>query len=177
MTASLIPREQEHEAFYFQPSFITPCWFSLCARTLNTIQVKRELCNRMSALMCPPSPSPNPGNAGSAVEQGEPFTLVPITSRLSCCLKFTSFKVPSLDGAKTTVTGGRLNMEMSHTTEIFNRRFDDSAQRSASNECVRLIRKLRWIGMDDEAERVLAQLSGWPFRPTETVIAGPWATD
>ena len=111
------------------------------------------------------------------MEQGEPFTLVPITSRLSCCLKFTSFKVPSLDGAKTTVTGGRLNMEMSHTTEIFNRRFDDSAQRSASNECVRLIRKLRWIGMDDEAERVLAQLSGWPFRPTETVIAGPWATD
>jgi hypothetical protein len=45
------------------------------------------------------------------------------------------------------------------------------------NDCVRLIRKLRWIGMDDEAERVLAQLSGWPFRPTETVIAGPWATD
>ena len=46
--------------------------------------------------------------------------------------------------------------------EIFNgqgRRFDDSAQRSASNECVRLIRKLRWIGMDEEAERVLAQLS------------------
>ena len=61
--------------------------------------------------------------------------------------------------------------------EIFGRRFDDLAQRRASNECVRLIRKLRWIGMDDEAERVLAQLSGWPFRPTETVIAGPWATD
>jgi hypothetical protein len=52
--------------------------------------------------------------------------------------------------------------------EIFNgqgRRFDNSAQRSASND--RLIRKLRWIGMDDEAERVLAQLNGWPFRPTE----------
>jgi hypothetical protein len=31
--------------------------------------------------------------------------------------------------------------------------------------------------MDDEAERVLAQLSGWPFRPIETVIADPWATD
>ena len=46
-----------------------------------------------------------------------------------------------------------------------------------SNELVKQIRKLRWIGMDDEAERVLAQLSGWPFRPTETVIAGPWATD
>jgi hypothetical protein len=81
---------------------------------------------------------------------------------------------------KTKITGGRLNMGIRNTVEIFNgrgRRFDDSAQRSASNECVRLIRKLRWIGMDDEAERVLAQLSGWPFRPTETVIAGPWATD
>jgi hypothetical protein len=64
--------------------------------------------------------------------------------------------------------------------EIFNRQlqhFDESAQRRASNDCVRLIRKLRWIGMDEEAERVLAQLSIWPFRPTETVIAGPWATD
>ena len=64
--------------------------------------------------------------------------------------------------------------------EIFNgqlRHLDESAQLSASNDCVRLIRKLRWIGMDDEAERVLAQLSRWCFRPTETVIAGPWATD
>jgi hypothetical protein len=111
------------------------------------------------------------------MEQSEPFTLLPITARLSCCLKLTSFKVLSLGRAKTTITGGRLNMGMRSTMEIFSRRFDDSAQRSASNECVRLIRKLRWIGMDDEAERVLAQLSGWPFQPTETVIAGPWATD
>jgi hypothetical protein len=64
--------------------------------------------------------------------------------------------------------------------EIFNgqlQHFDESAQRRASNDCVRLIRKLRWIGMDEEAERVLAQLNMWPFRPTETVIAGPRATD
>ena len=64
--------------------------------------------------------------------------------------------------------------------EIFNgqlRHVDESAQRSASNDCVRLIRKLRWIGMDDEAERVLAQLNRWSFLPTETAIAGPWATD
>ena len=64
--------------------------------------------------------------------------------------------------------------------EIFNvygSRFDELGQRSASNECVRLIRKLRWIGMDDEAERILAELNRWPFRPTETVIAGPSATD
>ena len=81
---------------------------------------------------------------------------------------------------ETRITGGRLNMGIENAMEIFDgqgRRFDDSWQPSASNECVRLIRKLRCIGMDDEAERVLAQLSGWPFRPTETVIAGPWATD
>jgi hypothetical protein len=79
---------------------------------------------------------------------------------------------------KPRITGGRPNMGMRSTMETFdgrNRCFDISAQRS--NECVRLIRKLRWIGMDDEAERVSAQLSGWRFRPTETVIAGPWATD
>ena len=55
--------------------------------------------------------------------------------------------------------------------------FDDPVQRRASNDCVYLIRKLRWMGMDDEAEQVLDQLSGWSFQPTETVLAGPWATD
>jgi hypothetical protein len=63
---------------------------------------------------------------------------------------------------ETRITGARLNMDMGSTMEVFfgqGRRLNDSAQRSASNECVRLIRKLRWIGMDDEAERVLAQSS------------------
>ncbi len=55
--------------------------------------------------------------------------------------------------------------------------FDVSAEQRTSNQFVHLIRKLRWIGMDDEAEQVLAQLTGCPFRPTETVVAGPWATD
>jgi hypothetical protein len=41
---------------------------------------------------------------------------------------------------------------------------DNSAQRGASNQCVRLIRKLRWMGMGDEAERLLAQLAGWSFQ-------------
>jgi hypothetical protein len=63
--------------------------------------------------------------------------------------------------------------------EIFSgeaRRFEPAEQRS-SNQLVRLLSKLRWIGMDDEAERVMAQLMGCAFRPTETVIAGPWPTD
>jgi hypothetical protein len=145
-------------------------------------QLRRTLCE---LVRCPDrerSPRRRFRRAGPepslAIVNRKLFTLPPITSRLSCCLKLTSFKVFNLDGAKKT--GGRLNMGIRNAVEIFNgqgRRLDDSAQRSASNECVRLIRKLRWIGMDDEAERVLAQLSGWPFRPTETVIAGPWATD
>jgi len=31
--------------------------------------------------------------------------------------------------------------------------------------------------MDDEAEQISAQLTERRFSPTETVIAGPWATD
>jgi hypothetical protein len=51
------------------------------------------------------------------------------------------------------------------------------AEQRTSNQLVQLIRKLRWIGRDDEAERVLEDLTRCRFRPTETVIAGPWATD
>jgi hypothetical protein len=53
----------------------------------------------------------------------------------------------------------------------------DLAEPQASNRLVQLIRKLRWINMDDEAERVSAQLTRCRYSPTETVIAGPWATD
>lgn len=53
----------------------------------------------------------------------------------------------------------------------------DVAEQLTSNKLVQRVRKLRSIGMDDEAERVLAQLKCCRVRPTETVIAGPWATD
>jgi hypothetical protein len=46
------------------------------------------------------------------------FTLLLITSRLSCCLKLNSFTVPNLDGAKTRITGGRLNMGLRSAMEI-----------------------------------------------------------
>ena len=54
--------------------------------------------------------------------------------------------------------------------------FDIGAQRTA-NQLVQLIRKLRWIGMDEEAEGVSVQLTCCRLRPTETVLVGPWATD
>jgi hypothetical protein len=53
----------------------------------------------------------------------------------------------------------------------------DVAEQRTPNQLVQLIRKLRWIGSDDEAEWVLEHLAQCRFRPTETVIAGPWATD
>jgi hypothetical protein len=36
---------------------------------------------------------------------------------------------------------------------------DAGAAQSGSNELVKLIRKLRWIGMDDEAERLQVELT------------------
>ena len=36
---------------------------------------------------------------------------------------------------------------------------DATAAQSGSNELVKLIRKLRWIGMDDEAERLQSELT------------------
>jgi hypothetical protein len=69
------------------------------------------------------------------------------------------------------------NGEASNMDVVSEVTFDNPEQQRASNDYVHLIRKLRWMGMDDEAEQVLDQLSGRHFRPTETALAGPWATD
>jgi hypothetical protein len=62
-----------------------------------------------------------------------------VWSFLKARLQFTS---DQFNGATS-----RLNTPMWNTMEIFDgqgRCLDNSAQRGASNECVRLIRKLRW---------------------------------
>jgi hypothetical protein len=53
--------------------------------------------------------------------------------------------------------------------------FDLSVAQWASNQLIALVRKLRWIGMDDEAEELLAKLTF--IRPTEPLVAEPSATD
>jgi hypothetical protein len=40
-----------------------------------------------------------------------------------------------------------------------------------------LIRKLRWIGMEDEAQRLEMRLSCFPPEQRGTVSAGPFSTD
>jgi hypothetical protein len=54
---------------------------------------------------------------------------------------------------------------------------DTSAEQQLSNDLVKLIRKLRWMGMEDEAKHVQVELAQCRSRPAETVIAGPEDTD
>jgi hypothetical protein len=54
---------------------------------------------------------------------------------------------------------------------------DDVAEQRASNELIKLIRKLRWIGMEEEAERVQKDLTTCRVRPTDSVVAASRETD
>ena len=48
---------------------------------------------------------------------------------------------------------------------------DDSAEQQTSNDLVKLIRKLRWMGMENEAERVQVELEQIPFDFTHSLHA------
>jgi len=48
---------------------------------------------------------------------------------------------------------------------------------AASNALVKLIRKLRWMGMDDEAERVQRTVLSLEALSLDSVVAGPRDTD
>ena len=52
-----------------------------------------------------------------------------------------------------------------------------SAEQRASNELVKLIRKLRWMGMEDEAERTRGELTGCRIPATDSVVAASRETD
>ena len=52
---------------------------------------------------------------------------------------------------------------------------DVSADQRTSNETIKLIRKLRWMGMDGEAERLRSALIGMPRM--DSVVAEPRETD
>jgi hypothetical protein len=53
---------------------------------------------------------------------------------------------------------------------------DASASPHSPDELVKLICKLRWIGMEDEAERLSRELTRQDA-PTDSVVASPHATD
>lgn len=47
----------------------------------------------------------------------------------------------------------------------------------ATNDLVKLIRKLRWIGLQEEAHQLEATLSRFPPEARATVLGGPSSTD
>lgn len=54
---------------------------------------------------------------------------------------------------------------------------DVSSQQRTSNELVKLIRKLRWMGMEEEAERVQTKLARSDVGPADSVLAESRETD
>ena len=52
-----------------------------------------------------------------------------------------------------------------------------NAKPQLRNDCSKLIRKLRWIGMDEEAETLQLALRSLPPEQRGTVSAGPFSTD
>jgi hypothetical protein len=53
---------------------------------------------------------------------------------------------------------------------------DVLAEQRASNK-VKLIRKLRWMGMEEEAERVQRELAQRGVPPADSVLAAPHEAD
>ncbi len=53
----------------------------------------------------------------------------------------------------------------------------DVSSRQQANELVKLIRKLRWMGMQEEVERVQMRLAQCPVPPADSVLATPHDTD
>jgi hypothetical protein len=51
----------------------------------------------------------------------------------------------------------------------------DVSARQQANELISLIRKLRWMGMEEEAERVETALHG--VLPADSVLSAPHDTD
>lgn len=52
-----------------------------------------------------------------------------------------------------------------------------SSDTGTSNEMVKLIRKLRWIGMDEEAQKLQRELTLREAAPADSVVATPGETD
>ena len=53
----------------------------------------------------------------------------------------------------------------------------DRSARQQANELISLIRKLRWMGMEEEAQRVQTELAQRAVQPADSVLAAPRETD
>jgi hypothetical protein len=56
-------------------------------------------------------------------------------------------------------------------------RLEITAEERQSDEVVKLIRKLRWIGLESEAKELQDVLEGLPSPHRGSLVAGPHSTD
>ena len=54
---------------------------------------------------------------------------------------------------------------------------DLSKDQRASNACIKLIKKLRWMGMNEEEQCLQSKLADRDFEPADSVVAEPRDTD
>jgi hypothetical protein len=54
---------------------------------------------------------------------------------------------------------------------------DEPPEQRAAREVVKLIRKLRWIGLEREAEQLQTALGGFPPDKRASLLAAPHITD
>jgi hypothetical protein len=62
-------------------------------------------------------------------------------------------------------------------TQLTSRFVEITPEQKAAREVVKLIRKLRWIGMEREAEQLQTALGGFPPDKRASLLAGPHSTD
>lgn len=62
-------------------------------------------------------------------------------------------------------------------TQLAHRIVDVTPEQKAAREVVKLIRKLRWIGLEQEAKQLQTALSGFPSDKRASLLAGPHSTD
>jgi len=56
-------------------------------------------------------------------------------------------------------------------------RLEMTADERRTDEVIKLIRKLRWIGLESEAKQLKEVLEGTPSPPRGSLVAGPHSTD
>jgi len=61
--------------------------------------------------------------------------------------------------------------------QLSQRIVDVSPEQKAAREVVKLIRKLRWIGLEREARELQTALNEFPSDKRASVLAGPHSTD
>jgi hypothetical protein len=62
-------------------------------------------------------------------------------------------------------------------TQFTHRFLEITPEQKAAREVVKLIRKLRWIGMEREAEQLQTALGGFPPDKRASLLADPHSTD